>query len=371
MIAAAWLLATAAHAAFSVVFLPDVQTAVSNDLGRMYAQGAQWICRCHSDLQIAAVIGLGDVSDSNSPAEWDRFNRASACYTNTGIRQAFARGNHDSPSEVGGDNMFDDARYITSYTQRDTKWFVDSALGSTSLRTSTWAHRTVPLDLGLMDWDYRSAEADAQYAWLGNALSPRSRLLLLVRHVAISAAQTFQGDVARVLAAWAARNMTPAAVVSGHGIVSSASLIDGTLGVLSNTQNWKSGGMTILYMTAYQAPQNTSAWWWLCFYTYSPFTRGFLTSPAAWFALRTDTHELLGGCPFEADHFASRPAPPWFTETDPKTGFAVLKSPSADGDRWIYPCSANVPVPWPISAIVVAALIPVLMLCVLVGSHLA
>ena len=81
---------------FSIVVIPDTQGYVREDWGKLEMFDAQthWILKNREAMGIRAVLHVGDITNNNSPSEWERA-KSSLSGLNGAVTWLPAVGNHD------------------------------------------------------------------------------------------------------------------------------------------------------------------------------------------------------------------------------------------------------------------------------------
>lgn len=85
---------------FSVVLIPDTQFYSDKD-PKVYRQQTQFIVDNAASLKIRAAIHLGDITDRNTTAEWERASVAHQTLDNAAIPYSVTTGNHDYAAVEG------------------------------------------------------------------------------------------------------------------------------------------------------------------------------------------------------------------------------------------------------------------------------
>ncbi|MBN2359006.1 MAG: metallophosphoesterase [Deltaproteobacteria bacterium] len=83
---------------FSIAVLPDTQYYTSKqeaDADNTYFKQIQWILDHREDHDIRFVIHLGDITNSNTPAQWEIADAAHAMLDLAGVPYSVVTGNHD------------------------------------------------------------------------------------------------------------------------------------------------------------------------------------------------------------------------------------------------------------------------------------
>lgn len=83
-----------ADGSFAVVVLPDTQHYSEKYPATFLAQ-TKWIAEQRKDRNIAFVLHLGDITNKNTPKEWDNASKALAVLDDAKLPYAFCPGNHD------------------------------------------------------------------------------------------------------------------------------------------------------------------------------------------------------------------------------------------------------------------------------------
>jgi len=95
MLALALFLAVASST--SLLIVPDTQYDVLGNGAREFRNAMRWARECARFHDVEAVLGLGDVTHTQTRKEWLRAAEATApLYATPGLPAVFARGNHDN-----------------------------------------------------------------------------------------------------------------------------------------------------------------------------------------------------------------------------------------------------------------------------------
>lgn len=116
------LTAVLAGMPFSLVVLPDTQNYMREDWGKLEMFDAQtkWIVENMEPMKIRAVLHVGDITNNNSPSEWER---AKSCLSrlNGAITWLPAVGNHDI-GYAGPEQSLIDEYFPESDLSRSPGW---------------------------------------------------------------------------------------------------------------------------------------------------------------------------------------------------------------------------------------------------------
>ena len=102
---------------FSIAVLPDTQYYTAMRYGgtmSMFQEQINWILKNYRKEKIAYIIHLGDLTDHNAPAEWERATETMYKLDKTGVPYGVAVGNHDQ-SPNGTPSMGADTTQFTRY----------------------------------------------------------------------------------------------------------------------------------------------------------------------------------------------------------------------------------------------------------------
>lgn len=80
--------------AFTFVVLPDTQN-YSDKFPEVFAAQTAWIASRRDRQRIAAVFHLGDITNRNTPPEWENARRAMQTVDAAGVPVCLVAGNHD------------------------------------------------------------------------------------------------------------------------------------------------------------------------------------------------------------------------------------------------------------------------------------
>ncbi|WP_346238727.1 metallophosphoesterase [Niabella insulamsoli] len=126
----------------SIAVLPDTQYYTALRHGgtmKMFENQVDWILKNYKKEKIAYVIHLGDITDHNAPAEWERAKEQMYRLDATGVPYGLAVGNHDQ-SPNGTPALSSDTTQYARYFGRNhfgnRSWFG----GALSSNSNTEAH---------------------------------------------------------------------------------------------------------------------------------------------------------------------------------------------------------------------------------------
>lgn len=121
----------------SVAVLPDTQYYTSMKNGgnmQMFENQVDWLIKNYKKEKIAYVIHLGDITDRNTPAEWERARSVMYRLDATGVPYGLTVGNHDQ-SPNGTPAQGSDTTQYTKYFGKahfgNRHWY-GGALGNTN-----------------------------------------------------------------------------------------------------------------------------------------------------------------------------------------------------------------------------------------------